>query len=254
MSSLSPRLLISACLLVFDTHAAWSQETAGAIPVPQEKQKKLVLFPVLVQSPEYLWGFGAAGTYFFKLKRDSTTRTSSFNMVGFYTLRHQLVIASDGNVFFQNEKYILQTRLSYSKFPDRFWGLGNETSSSNQETYEIRQFNIYPRLLRNIFSDFYLGVGYEYQDVFRFEYNRDGTSLFDIENITGRNGGKISGAVLLFTWDSRNHAFSPSRGFYMQYSIGLRFALRPKEKLNLRIDAGFGKDSKGTYINIGEAF
>jgi len=38
------------------------------------------------------------------------------------------------------------------------------------------------------------------------------------------------------------------------FGVGLRYALRPKEKLNLRIDAGFGKQSQGTYINIGEAF
>jgi hypothetical protein len=36
--------------------------------------------------------------------------------------------------------------------------------------------------------------------------------------------------------------------------VGLRYALRPREKLNLRVDAGFGKQSQGTYVNIGEAF
>lgn len=340
-------------------------------PMVNEKQKRLVLFPVIVHSPEYLWGAGAAGTYYFKMRHDSTTRTSSFNMVGFYTQRNQLVLASEGYVYFPGEKYILQTRLSYSNFPDRFWGLGNTTPSSNQESYEISQFNFYPRVLRNLFSDFYLGLGYEYQNVFRFEYNHDGTSLFDIQNVTGRYGGKISGAVLLISWDSRNHAFSPSRGLNVQYSVGyyrdfigsdfnftirsldvrkffslkkervlafqfhlvstigntpirdmatigsaaymrgyydgrytdynmislqteyrfpvyrrwgivafaglgrvaptagelfipenlkpsaglgIRFALRPKEKLNLRVDAGFGQRSQGTYLNIGEAF
>jgi hypothetical protein len=36
--------------------------------------------------------------------------------------------------------------------------------------------------------------------------------------------------------------------------IGLRFAINKKENLNLRVDAGFGKHSQGTYINLAEAF
>ncbi len=35
---------------------------------------------------------------------------------------------------------------------------------------------------------------------------------------------------------------------------GLRFALSPSEKLHLRVDAGFGNKSNGTYLNMGEAF
>ncbi len=342
-----------------------------AIPLEHKKQKRLVLFPVIVKSPEYLWGAGVAGTYVFNLWKDSTTRTSNIKNVSFYTLRNQLVFASDGTVYSPNENYIFHFIASFSHFPDRFWGLGNETPVENQEKYSISQFDIYPQILRKVFSDFYLGVSYEFQNIYNFEYNTDGTSLFDAQNIVGRHGGKISGAGLLVTWDSRNNAFSPSKGFYMQYylgdynhtigsdfnftihnmdmrkyiglrkdrvlafqlniistvgntpvrdlanigsssymrgyyegrftdrsmvafqaefrvpvtqkwgfttfagvgrvgssladalqfvslkpsfGIGLRYALRPKEKLNLRVDAGFGKQSQGTYINIGESF
>ncbi len=371
-------LLIIIGILTSIHHPALSQadtkvdaEGNVIIPVVYKKQRRLVLFPVIVKSPEYLWGGGVAGTFFFKLHKDSTTRTSSLKNVTFYTLRNQFVFASDGTIYFPNERYILHFIASYSLFPDRFWGLGNETPSENQEKYSISQYDLYPQLLRKVFSDFYLGVSYEFQNVFNFDYNKDGTSLFDIQNITGRYGGKISGAGLLVTWDSRNNAFSPSKGFYIQYyngfynksigsdfnfiirnidirkyfafkkdrvlalqlnlvstvgdtpvrdmasigsssymrgyyegryadrnmiavqaefrvpvsgrwgfttfggagrvgsslgdvfllksikptfGVGLRYALRPKEKLNLRVDAGFGKQSQGTYINIGEAF
>ncbi len=373
------RLLITAGLLVLAWLPALSQadpkadseSDANVIPVTLKKQKRLVLFPVLVKSPEYLWGGGVAGTFFFKLWHDSTTRTSNLKNVTFYTVRKQLVFASDGTIYFPNEKFILHFITSFSRFPDRFWGLGNETPNSNQESYAISQYDIYPQLLRKVFYDFYLGISYEFQNVYKFDYNTDGTSLFDTQNITGRNGGKISGAGILITWDSRNNAFSPSRGFYVQYiistynqalgsdfnfslrnldirkyfslpkdrvlafqlnfistggntpirdmaamgsnaymrgyyegryadynmiafqtefrvpvkgrwgfttfagmgrvgsslrdvlqlislkptiGIGLRFALRPREKLNLRLDAGFGKESQGTYLNMGEAF
>jgi hypothetical protein len=34
--------------------------------------------------------------------------------------------------------------------------------------------------------------------------------------------------------------------------LGYRFALQPR--INLRIDAGFGRDSFGFYLNVTEAF
>lgn len=350
---------------------AYSQAENSSVPIIQKvKQKKLVLFPVIVASPEYIFGGGVAGTYFFKLWHDSTTRTSNLKNVTFYTVRHQLVFANQGTIYFPHEKYIFHFIASYSHFPDRFWGLGNDTPTTNEEAYEISQYNIHPELLRKVVSDFYLGISYEYQNVFNFQYKETG-SLFEKENITGRHGGQISGLGLLFTWDSRDNAFSPSRGFFVQYSsthyqdylgsdfnfslrnldvrkyfslkknrvlafqfnlvstvgntpirdlatmgsnsymrgyydgrytdyhmvafqgefrfpvykkwglttfaglgrvgdhlkdvftfqdlkpsvgIGIRYALRPAEKLNLRVDYGVGRQSQGSYINIGEAF
>ena len=116
------------------------------------KPNRYVLFPVVVKSPEYIWGLGAAGTLYFKLKHDSVTRTSNFKGVGFYTLRKQLVFATEGYVYFPSEKFILHTIFTYSHFPDRFWGLGNNTASSSVERYAISQYDLYPQLLKNIFK------------------------------------------------------------------------------------------------------
>jgi hypothetical protein len=334
-------------------------------------KRKYLLFPVIVKSPEYLWGAGVAGTLYFKLGHDSTTRSSNVKVVSFYTLRNQLVFGSESTFFFPSENFIFRIPASYSHFPDRFWGIGNNTPSSNMEKYDIFQASATPQLLRKLFSDFYVGVGYDFQDVFQFNYNMDGTSLFDKENVTGRYGGKISGATFLLVFDSRDNAFSSTKGLYAQYLItrydqsigsnfdftvqvvdirkylslkknrilafqfnlisnvgnvpvrslasmgsssyqrgyydgryadknmialqaeyrtpvyrrfgavlfagagkvgahfdelwdfsslkpsvgfGVRYSLNPKERLNLRVDAGWGQESQGTYINLGEAF
>jgi outer membrane protein assembly factor BamA len=186
------------------------------------KKERYVLFPVVVKSPEYRWGAGAAGTFFFKIGKDSLVRTSSFKAVSFFTLRKQLVAATEGNIYFPNEKYILYVVSSATRFPDKFWGLGNQTPNSALENYAISQFSIFPKLMRRVISQVYAGVGYEFQHVFRFDYDRaSGTSLFDKENIVGRNGGWVSGPGVTVTWDSRNHAFTPSKGFYMQFYVGV---------------------------------
>lgn len=367
-------ILLSSAFCPVLSQSEISRDVDQEVSVPKvkkEKKDRYVVFPVVVKSPEYIAGAGGAGSLFFRLDKDSTSRTSNFKAVAFATLRNQLVLASEGNVFFPGENYILRTVFSVSRFPDRFWGLGNTTANAAQERYSISQFDVFPQLMRNIVSNFYVGIGYEIQNVYRFDYNRDGTSLFDQQQITGRFGGKISGTGLLVAWDGRNNAFSPSRGFYFQYyagayrdflgsdfnffthtvdvrkyfplgresvlafqfnlistdgdvpvrnlanigsnsymrgyyegrfadrdliafqaevrmklykrwgfttfagcgkvagrfaelwnarqvkptvGLGIRFAIKPAEKLNLRVDAGFGKQSQGTYLNLGEAF
>lgn len=196
-------------------------DKVGRPPVKQKKDR-YVLFPVLVKSPEYRWGAGGAGTFFFKIGKDSSARTSSFKAVTFFTLRKQLVAATEGNIYFPNEKYIVVVTASATRFPDKFWGLGNETMNSAVENYSISQYNFFPKLMRKVFSRVYAGVGYEFQHVFRFDYDRaSGQSLFDLEDITGRNGGYVSGPGATVTWDSRNHAFAPSQGFFMQFYVGV---------------------------------
>jgi len=41
-----------------------------------------------------------------------------------------------------------------------------------------------------------------------------------------------------------------------KYSVGggIRFLINQKEKLNIRLDFAYGKNSSGMYITIGEAF
>lgn len=356
------RFLLAAVLVL-----TWTAAVAQIDPA-----RRYVLFPVIVKSPEYRWGAGAAGTFFFKLGPDSTARTSSFKAVSFATLRKQLVAATEGNIYFPNEKYILYVVSSATKFPDKFWGLGNQTQPGALENYSISQFSFFPKLMRRVYGSMYAGLGYEFQHVFNFEYDdQDGNSVFDRENIVGRHGGWVSGPGATVTFDNRNHAFTPSKGFYLQFYVGvyrnsvgsdfnfsvrnldvrkyvalsknvvlafqanlistsgnvpirqltnigsntymrgyyegrytdknllafqselrfpvykrfgmvtfaglgrvgsslkdvfipqhlkpslgagIRFALSPQEKLHLRVDAGFGNRSNGTYLNMGEAF
>jgi hypothetical protein len=366
------KVTVAVWLCMMLMMGCYAQEVSRGVPLALGKSDRYILFPMLVKSPEYKWGVGAAGIYYFKIRPDSLTRTSNVKLVSFVTVRKQVVLASESNIYFPHEDFILHLIVSASHFPDKFWGLGNTTPSSAEEDYTISQYDIYPQLIRKIRPNLFAGINYEFQNVFRFQYdNKQGESLFDTENIAGRYGSKISGTGIVLCWDSRNNAFSPSKGFYIQYfvnayrdfigsdynfniqnldvrkyfdlhhdrvlafqlnmiaasgsipirdfsvmgtnmymrgyyegryqdrnliafqtefrtpvykrwgavlftgigkvgpnlasvvngqglkpsvGIGLRFSLNKKEKLNLRIDAGFGKHSQGTYINLAEAF
>jgi outer membrane protein assembly factor BamA len=55
---------------------------------------------------------------------------------------------------------------------------------------------------------------FEYQNVMDVKYEPGG--LFDKENIKGRYPYKVSGLGLSFTFDNRNNAFSPDKGYFAQ--------------------------------------
>lgn len=186
------------------------------------KKRKLFGFPAVIYSPETTLAFGGAGTYYFKFSHDSTVRTSFIQALGLYTLRNQAVFGIESSIFFPDEKYILKTHASISHFPDRFWGLGNDSKDADLEPYTISQFYIYPQLLRKIYRNFFAGISYEIQNVFRVDYGEGkapGTSLFDVQQIAGRQGSIVSGIGLVAQWDSRNNAFSPNKGFYFSYTF-----------------------------------
>ncbi len=176
----------------------------------------------MIYSPETTLAFGGAGNYYFKLGRDTTVRTSFVQALALYTLRKQAVFGMESTIFFHNERYILKTKASASYFPDRFWGLGNNSQDAAMEHYTVGQFYLFPQLLRKTYKNLFLGAAYEIQNVFSFDYGAGkpaGTSIFDQQNVPGRNGSFVSGLGFVALWDGRNNAFSPNKGFYFSYYV-----------------------------------
>jgi outer membrane protein assembly factor BamA len=188
----------------------------------QGESKRFIPIPLIINTPETDWGFGMISTYFFKSKKnDVKLRTSNFESVLLYTLNKQRVVVLGGTIYFPSERFILNFHSSYSFFNDKFWGLGNSTENKNEERYAVEQFTFHPKLLVKIYNHFFAGVSYEVQDIIYFDYLNGG--LFDTENILGKGRGVTSGAGLLLSWDSRNHAFYPTQGLSVSLT-STRFA------------------------------
>jgi outer membrane protein assembly factor BamA len=217
--------ILGLCCLFFHSFSASGQkDTLGVVPVqklplpiksPANIRHTLVL-PIIARSIETGWSFGMATASTFHLKMsDTTTRTSNAQALALYTTRAQLVLAINGSIYFPGERFIINEQLSYSSFPDKFWGLGKDTRDSSKEPYKFKQYYVYLHPQRRIGRRLFLGVIYEFQRVFGVEYTPGG--LFDKENIVGRDGYHISGLGLSFTYDTRNNAFSPDHGTMLQF-------------------------------------
>ncbi len=175
-----------------------------------------LILPLIARSIETNWSFGVVGSFTFRAKsRYIHTRTSNMQALVLYTLRHQFVAAINGAIYFPGEKFILNNQLSYSYFPDDFWGLGKIAPDSNKEHYSYKQYYVYLHPQYLLGNNIFLGLLYEYQRLLDVEYPAGG--LFDKENVVGRDGYHISGLGLSITYDTRDNAFSPDKGVLMQF-------------------------------------
>ncbi len=179
------------------------------------KPKHTQIFPVISRSVETDWSFGIILSKTFHLKlKDTTTRTSNMQAIALYSLKKQFVTALNGATYLPHEKFIFNYQISYSSFPDKFWGLGENAPDSNQESYSFKQYYVYLHLLRKLGNNFFAGGLFELQNVSDVDYMKGG--LFEKQNVTGRNGYFISGFGGSLTYDNRKDAFAPNKGSFMQ--------------------------------------
>jgi hypothetical protein len=181
-------------------------------------KNKLLVFPLTALSTETSWVFGVANAFIFKTsKKDRKLRTSTMPSGFLYTLNKQILIGLGANIFLPKEKYVIRFENSFSKFPDKFWGIGNDTPEENKESYTFTQFYINPQLHRKIKNDFFVGAGWDYQSVYDISYDANGNfAKQQVLGIYNRSSYHVSGYSLFLMNDSRNHAYQPDKGYLLR--------------------------------------
>ncbi len=181
-------------------------------------KNKLLVFPLTALSTETSWVFGVANAFIFKTsKKDKKLRTSTMPSGFLYTLNKQLLIGVGANIFLPKEKYVIRFENSFSKFPDKFWGIGNSTPEDAKESYTFTQFYINPQLHRKIKRDFFAGAGWDFQDVYDISYDPNGNfAKQQVLGIYNRANYHVSGYSLFLMNDSRNHAYQPDKGYLLK--------------------------------------
>jgi Omp85 superfamily domain len=179
------------------------------------KKKTTVIFPVIARSIETGFSFGgAASTTFHLSKNDTATRTSNVQAIALYSVKKQFITAVEGSQYTKNEKFIFNEIISYSFFPDKFWGLGKDAIAANEESYVFKQYYVNLQVLKNVGHHFFVGGLLEVQNLLDIDYNKNG--IFDKELVAGRRPYFIAGIGSSLTFDSRSNAFSPNKGLFAQ--------------------------------------
>jgi len=212
-------LLLLAFLLAFgQTFAKGTLQNDRGSEKKTAKRQSLIFLPVVFYTPETRWAGGGLLNYFFTLSDDAQKNKPSTLMPSvIYTQNHQVTAELILNLFFPKDAYRLNGYLSFNRFPDKFYGIGNNTSAKNEENYLPQFFRVRVKIQKKVADGLYAGLSYEYENSRLTDFTGDG--LLAKDDIPGSRGGTVSGIGAVITSDSRDRIFAPATGRYYRFSV-----------------------------------
>lgn len=212
--------------------------------------------PYLGYLPETGIQLGAAGALYYRPKGRPDARTSSLSSLLMITTREQFIVHFFPQWYFDEDNYVVDADLSYIKDADYFWGLGNDSPESAQETYTTIGPRVKAGLLRRLPPFIFFGLRAHAEQVDMTQ--RDAGGLIETApGIVGRNGTTLTGVGFEFTYDDRDSNLSAEKGTlitftpmtysralggtqsFVSYTLDARkfFELAPKHVLSLELYA-----------------
>jgi len=193
--------------------AVVAEEAAvGGAGGEQEKLTSHSLLPIFFYTPETRFGAGVAAAYF--CKEAPEHRPNSLSAIGIVTTESQVSLGLTSEIYSPHGSHHLRGEAGAEKYPYFFWGVGNSTPDSLEETYTPRSAEFSMLVERRVFSNLTLGGQY------RFWYEKvsevaDG-GLLESGEVEGSAGGHSSGLGVISTWDTRDNIYYTRRGIYAQ--------------------------------------
>ncbi len=184
----------------------------------QNKKSGFFALPVVFYKPETKIAVGIVGICYFRdgASREDT-RASSIQAGFIYTQRKQIITKIEPQVFLSDEKYFLSGDLSFFKYPEKFYGIGNDTPSSAEEEYTPQILRFRASAEYQVLHHLYLGAHFVLIDSKIIQYDTGGQLING--SIPGSSGATLSGLGVLIKWDDRNNIFAPSMGRSYELSI-----------------------------------
>ncbi len=214
--SIIVQLLTITFFVVVTVHFGHAQ-TDNFLKRLKTKNGLVVPLPLITYSPETRWGFGFSGQYLFRVKGDSLNNISTVGASALYTLEKQFIFNPNWDFFIQQNSYRLHGAFVYQKFPEYFYGVGNQTSKDEREKFTAKYVMLRNRFTRQITtSGFHLGLQYRLE--YAFDFQTDTTGNLNSGLIKGSEGYLASGAGLSALYDTRDNNMFPFKGYYLIFS------------------------------------
>ena len=196
-----------------NSHAAGSNDSI----TKKESPLKMAGFPLLGYTPEtrimggifmHLLYTGALGSH-----------NSGIGLFTGISQNKQYTLNLQPDIWWSENKYHLLGDLKLQYWPDKFYGLGNETRDSLRENYTSRVQGVKLDLFRQIGSDLYAGPLLEIEHNNIIEYDDSPYADLPAGKIPGSDQSFIAGMGFVIALDSRNHVLYPAEGIFHQLRV-----------------------------------
>ena len=209
--------LLSYFLGCFLALAISEQNNAAADPDSTRQGNRFAGFPVLGYAPETrIMG----GVYAQLLIGDPVhQRPSTLGLSMLASQNRQYSINFFPDIWWEDNDHRLGGELKWQYWPDKFYGLGNNTLKENEEFYVSRIWGVKLDMLRRVYRDVYAGILLEIEHNNIVEYDTVSFASLPDGSIPGSEQSTISGMGLALAWDNRSGILLPSSGAYCQFRL-----------------------------------
>jgi outer membrane protein assembly factor BamA len=177
------------------------------------KRVRIQPLPSVFHTPETSWGFGATVLGFINPK-DTSTRKSNAQLFLDFTLNRQASFQSDFNIFTKKNTWYIKGSHDLSKFPEFYFGIGNENPKDGHCLIDITYFDGKVTFFKKLTGQLYAGPTFHHQQLQHINKPiiQDG---FAIDNMGYMSTGFGVSALI----DNRNNLLCPSEGYYLETKI-----------------------------------
>jgi len=173
-------------------------------------------YPYIFYSPETSLAFGGGGIIYFKLYDNPKAKSSSITSSFYYTVNGQYDVTIIPELFLMDDKLKIWSKLNYSSFFDRYYGIGKSTAEIENDKYLQDNFQAQVKVQPKLFDErLNIGINYEIRSMLVAD-TKGNPFLENDSTLVGRDGGLTSGLGLAVAWDTRDNNFFPSRGGYYE--------------------------------------
>ena len=196
---------------------------SNSVEAQQETEQKnsgFIYFPIIFSTPETGFAVGSAVSFYYRNPgSDPDSRPSTITPMFIYTKKKQIMTQLNLDLYLKDELYRLFVNINYVKFPDKFYGIGNDLPESNEEDFTSRRSLVLLDFQRRISPGLKLGIQFEFGSSKILETIDNG--LLSSGNIPGSTGGTVSGAGIIINRDTRDNIFYPTSGSWNPASARL---------------------------------
>ncbi|MFC1530077.1 BamA/TamA family outer membrane protein [Gemmatimonadota bacterium] len=216
------RILLSVVLVMTLIVTGPSPISAQDSDSADDEQKRygIIYFPIIFSTPETGFALGSSvGLFMRPAGATAETRPTMISLLGIYTEKKQLLTQVATDAYLMDGKYHVIAIFDYKKYPDTFWGIGNDLGADADESYTSRRGMLTLDLQRRIKPGLNVGLQYVFARSTVIEVEPGG--LLDTGGIRGAGGSTIAGAGMIVNLDTRDHIYYPTSGRW--YQLSMRF-------------------------------
>ena len=187
-----------------------------AIAIPPDSLKfKIGALPSAYFTPETRIGAGGIVYTFFKSRKlDTLVKKSNTQSYISFTQNKQFSFENDYQIWLNKNTIYLTGSADYSRFPELFFGIGNNTQKRDSKRIAFDVVKIQMKNLRLIGNNLYGGIAINYQRLYNLDANLMNNAY--CMEVNGGMGYESKGIGPVLIMDKRDNPLNPANGSYLE--------------------------------------